>query len=198
MAGLRRAVVIVAAVASLSAPAWAAPDVTIENAPAPEIAGRVASYCMDMGWSVTESNAYGVVCRGKLSAGQAFWAQFLMANAYATTPELYTRFSLAQIGANTRVQASVWIETTMAYGQKKTQDITNGKIGKELQTDLNKLAQGYRDRAVVAQAATTPTPASAPAPGGYPQPATCGQTPRLNEMVPSPETLPCPIAVPTR
>lgn len=82
---------------------------------------QVQSKCMDKGWMVSSQTTNQVVCEIPMGIFQAALTQMLVGNSYSTTPEMFTRFSLAQVGDHTRVQTQTWAETQMAFGQMQQQ-----------------------------------------------------------------------------
>lgn len=90
----------------------------------------IASVCMDRGRQVVSTSTNKVVCKAELSAGQAIVSQLALGNAYSTTPEGYVRFNIVPIPTGSRVQTSAWIETTMAFGQKRTMDTAGGRMAR--------------------------------------------------------------------
>lgn len=170
------------------------PDVIFYGQSQQQVVGKLSSLCMDHGHVLTEASPFQVVCKGELSAFQAAMIQMLMTNSYATTPELYYRFTLAQVGPDVRVQAYEWVESTMAFGQKRTTEITNPTHLNQLYTAMN-MAAGPRPAAYepLAQAEVAPTPAAAPvvqsaAPAVKPTPVSSSAAPAKPQcgMIPLP------------
>ncbi len=90
-----------------------------------DVSGLIASRCADRGLSITESTSSLVICEGKLNFGQSFVTQLALGNEYSTPPQMFVRFNLFAVGSDSRVQATQWVETTMAFGQRRTMEITN-------------------------------------------------------------------------
>src|SRR5579862_1989731 len=88
------------------------PEAIFYNQSAADVAGKLGNLCLDRGHVLVDSTAYQVTCKGELGVFQAALIQTLMTNSYATTPELYVRFTLASTGGNVRVQAYEWVEST--------------------------------------------------------------------------------------
>lgn len=91
---------------------------------APEVAGKLASHCMDVRWKVISSAGNEVVCEAPLSTGQSIMGQLLLGNSYSTPPRRFFRFNIGQTAGASRVQASGWMETQMAFGQMQRVDFS--------------------------------------------------------------------------
>jgi hypothetical protein len=92
--------------------------------PAP-VLGKLSGLCMDRGGIVMNQDGGQIVCQKTMDSGDAILATLLIGNQYSTTPVLKVRFSAAQIGPDTRVQAYEWVETQMAFGQIQTMEINS-------------------------------------------------------------------------
>ena len=86
---------------------------------APDVVSRISSRCMDVQWTVASSTNNEVVCESPLSTGQSIMGQMLLGNSYSTPPRRFFRFNVSEIEGVSRVQASGWMETQMAFGQVK-------------------------------------------------------------------------------
>lgn len=78
---------------------------------------RLSSKCMDVQWTVVSSSNTEVVCESPLSTGQSIMGQMLLGNSYSTPPRRFFRFNVSELSGVSRVQASGWMETQMAFGQ---------------------------------------------------------------------------------
>jgi hypothetical protein len=106
--------------------------------PPEQTMGKLGSACMDRRGSVTESSANQVVCEVPMGAGQAIVTQLLIGNSYSTTPQEFIRFNIIPFGSGaSRVQAAAWVETTMAFGQKQTVNLSTGRAGEQIQELLS-------------------------------------------------------------
>ena len=92
-----------------------------------EVSATLANMCAEHNSMVIEQDAYHLVCSRQDSSLKGTLAQVLIGNSYSTTPELKVRFSLLKQGVNTKVLASQWIETVMAFGQVRTVPLTSVK-----------------------------------------------------------------------
>lgn len=84
---------------------------------------RIANGCADNGWTLTNSTPTMVTCELPVSTMQGILAALTMGNQYSTPPKNYIRFNIAGSGQASRVQATGWIETQMAFGQVRTQEM---------------------------------------------------------------------------
>lgn len=84
---------------------------------------RIANGCADNGWTLVNSTPTVVTCELPVSTMQGILAALTMGNRYSTPPRNYIRFNIAGSGSSSRVQASGWIETQMAFGQVRTQEM---------------------------------------------------------------------------
>lgn len=141
-----RALLAALCFAALAGAAWSAdriaftpsgkPDVVFAQTDAPSAAGKIASKCMDLGWTVISSGAAQVVCQPPMGFWQSVLAQFLIGNSDSTAPKAFVRVSVIQLGADSRAQADGWIETQMAYGQVRDQPFADDASFNELLTFL--------------------------------------------------------------
>ncbi|WP_375291011.1 PDZ domain-containing protein [Qipengyuania sp.] len=84
---------------------------------------RIANGCADMGWTLINSTSTMVQCEAKLSTMQGLLSALLIGNQYSTPPKNYIRFNIAGLNGSSRVQATGWIETQMAFGQTRTEEM---------------------------------------------------------------------------
>lgn len=122
-------ILVAAAAAGVGAPSLAGdgPISMWFAAPPEEVAGLIVNMCAEHEAVVTEQDAYHVICSRQDNSLKGSLAQALIGNSYSTTPELKVRLSLVRQGANTKVIASQWIETVMAFGQVRTSPVTGVK-----------------------------------------------------------------------
>lgn len=136
-----------------------------------EVSSRIAALCLDRGHVLVEVSPTAVVCKGDLRAFEATMLQMLIANSYATGPELYYRFTLIGLPDATRVQVYQWVESTMAFGQKRTLEIREHASRNALQAALasiqkKPIAPAPVDPDKPSSATATEAPAPVAAPGG--------------------------------
>ena len=96
----------------------------IFDLPVTATSDKIANGCADMGWSLINSTETLVVCEAKMSTMQSVLAALAMGNRYSTPPKQYLRFNIAGLGRSSRVQATGWMETQMAFGQVRTEEMT--------------------------------------------------------------------------
>lgn len=142
------------------------PEAIFTSTSAEDISGRIASACMSQGLMVFDQSNYQVLCGKTMTGGDSVMAQLLIGNSYSTTPEQKIRFAIANTGSGIRVQASQWIETQMAFGQMRRQELNGGKHFNDVQNFLYSIG-GTGFRAYSAQPVHH-TPA--PKPNAHPQP----------------------------
>ncbi len=115
------------------------PEATFQNTNADDVASKIANACMSNGILVLESNSHQVICGKQLEGGDAILATMLIGNSYSTTPEQKIRFNIVQFSGNVKVQAYQWIETQMAFGQMRRQELNSGDHFNKVQQLLNSL-----------------------------------------------------------
>ena len=94
-------------------------EMVFAYAPIDQAVTSIGSKCMDRGWMVTQQTANQVVCEIPMGMWQSALTQMAIGNSYSSPPKSFVRFSLAYVGEHTRVQAQVWSETQMAFGQMR-------------------------------------------------------------------------------
>jgi hypothetical protein len=139
---LRAAIVAMAAILIPPAQALSAsyPQATFKGQTSQAVAGKLAGMCAQRGWAVTEVNSNAVVCKGEMGAMQSALTQLFVGNSYSTKPDMFIRFTIYGDGEATHVQAFQWIETTMAFGQKRTVELNNDRAAASVQAKLDALA----------------------------------------------------------
>ena len=81
------------------------------------VSERIAGLCFDRNSTVIEQTPTHVLCSRSIDGLQSAVAQVLIGNSYSTPLVLKFRFAIVRSEQYTRVQASQWIETQMAFGQ---------------------------------------------------------------------------------
>ena len=92
--------------------------------------------CSSRGILVQEASGNQVVCGKTMTGGDAVLAQMLVGNSYSTTPERKIRFVIYQVGADVRVTAQQWIESQMAFGQVRRQELSANNQRNDIQQFL--------------------------------------------------------------
>lgn len=91
--------------------------------PVVEASDRIANGCADNGWTLVSSTPTMVTCELPVSTMQGVLAALTLGNSYSTPARNYIRFNIAGAGSSSRVQATGWIETQMAFGQVRSQEM---------------------------------------------------------------------------
>lgn len=103
------------------------------------VQGLIASGCMNRGMLVVNSTPNQVQCEIPMNAFQATAAQLLIGNSYSTTPQSFVRFAIVPVGGDTRVQAQMWVQTQMAFGQMQQQELNSNEQFNSVQSFLMQL-----------------------------------------------------------
>ena len=116
------------------------PERLFTSAKATDVKGKMIDRCSMAGLQVDERGTNTLICSKTLSGGDAVIAQIAIGNSYSTTPEQKVSFVITQRGNDVFVMAtSIWIETQMAFGQTRRQDITNNKQINDIQNFLDSM-----------------------------------------------------------
>lgn len=86
---------------------------------------RIANGCGDLGWTLVSSTSTMVVCEAQMNTLQSVLATLAIGNQYSTPPKQYLRFNIAGLQSGSRVQATGWIETQMAFGQVRSEEMSS-------------------------------------------------------------------------
>ena len=92
-------------------------------APPSEISAILAGQCMDAMMVVADVQTTQVTCSQEIKGLRGDFAQLVYGNSYSTRPQQMIRFIIIPHGKGSRAQWSEWIETQMAGGQVRRQDI---------------------------------------------------------------------------
>jgi len=105
-----------------------------------EIRSKIIERCSMSGLQVEERGTNTIVCSKTLTGGDAVMAQMLIGNSYSTTPEHKVSFLITQRNNDVFVMTNnIWIQTQMALGQIKTQELNNNKQYNDIQAFLDGL-----------------------------------------------------------
>ncbi len=152
MIATRRASLLFFSLLVLASPAFADKLLAVTPSGLPEaqfsgsaadVVGKLTSGCMDARWTVTTSSTNEVVCETPLSTGQSIMGQLLLGNSYSTPPRQFYRFSIAEHAGVTRVQASGWMETQMAFGQVNRVAFTGAPFQNSVMNFMSALGGAY-------------------------------------------------------
>lgn len=112
------------------------PEGLFENTDIESVRSKLIEGCSSRGIFVQEATANQVVCGKTMEGGDAILAQMLVGNSYSTTPEQKVRFVIYQSGPNVKVTAQQWVESQMAFGQMRRQELTGNNQKNDLQRFL--------------------------------------------------------------
>jgi len=136
--GMRITVAMAVASAALAAaPARAADGPVVAYFPAGiDAPAAISDLCIRRNIMIVEQDERHVVCSQEMGGLKGAFAQVLIGNSYSTTPTLNVRFSLSKTRDYTVVQGSQWIETQMAFGQTRREEINGSKNRRNLMSLL--------------------------------------------------------------
>ncbi|WP_265529101.1 PDZ domain-containing protein [Sphingomicrobium marinum] len=106
------------------------------DVPAAKTSSNIANHCMNAKFTVISSAENSVVCEIPMNMGQQVLGQLLLGNSYSTTPKTFYRFNIATIDEVSRVQATGWMETQMAFGQIQRQEFNGPEFHNAAMTFL--------------------------------------------------------------
>jgi hypothetical protein len=112
------------------------PEAVFDSTTGPDVAGRIATRCLDGGLVIQNQTNTQIVCSKELQGGDAIIATMAIGNSYSTTPVRNIRFNIVQIGPNVRVQAYQWVQTQMAFGQVNQMELNGGAQFNDIQQML--------------------------------------------------------------
>ena len=117
------------------------PEVTLTQSNVADARGRLLAACARRGMTVEEGGANTVTCGRTLSGSGAAVAQLLVGNSHSTTPVQKSTFLLTQQGTNVFIMhTNSWIETQMALGQVRRQEVMSNNLINSVQKFLDDLA----------------------------------------------------------
>lgn len=112
------------------------PEAVFSNSSPDQVQSKLASGCMDRGMLVVSSSQNQVQCEIQLNAMQSALLQVMIGNSYSTPPRQYVRFVITPTGAGARVQAQMWAETQMAFGQMRQAELNSNEQFNSVQSFL--------------------------------------------------------------
>lgn len=113
-------------------------DMVFKNMPTQDALGRLANTCMDLGLNIVETTSNSVTCDVPMGIGESAITQALIGNSYSTRPQRLVKFNVAQIQNDARVQASARVQTQMAFGQMRAEELTDDATYNDLMTFMEK------------------------------------------------------------
>ncbi|MGD9979570.1 MAG: hypothetical protein AB7H66_03185 [Hyphomonadaceae bacterium] len=138
------------------------PEAVFAGRTVEEVQGLIASGCMDRGHMVVNSTPNQVQCQIEMGALQSALTQALIGNSYSTTPQQFVRFVITPASGNMRVQAQMWVQTQMAFGQMQTQEVNGAQQFNSVQSFLISMG-GVAPGSVMSAVSAPATPAVAAA-----------------------------------
>lgn len=112
------------------------PEGIFSNSNIEAVRSKLIDGCSSKGILVQEASGSQVVCGKTMEGGDAVLAQMLVGNSYSTTPERKIRFVIYQSGTDVRVTAQQWIESQMAFGQVRRQELNSNNQKNDIQQFL--------------------------------------------------------------
>lgn len=104
----------------------------IFDMPVTNASDALVNGCVDAGQTVISSTSTVVVCEFYLNTTESVLGALLLGNQYSTPPRSYVRFNAAELRGSTRVPANAWLETQMAFGQIRKQDLGSDHFHNEV------------------------------------------------------------------
>lgn len=103
------------------------PTVTLTNVSLDEAKSKVIDRCVNVGLQITEQGNT-ITCWNTMEGMSAAFAQVLIGNSYSTSPTQHRQIVLTQQGDDVRLVGNrMWIQTQMALGQIKQQELNSNK-----------------------------------------------------------------------
>ncbi|MCL4315343.1 MAG: hypothetical protein M1527_00435 [Gammaproteobacteria bacterium] len=112
------------------------PEGSFSNSTVEVVRSKLIDGCSSRGILVQEAAGNQVVCGKTMDGGDAVLAQMLVGNSYSTTPERKIRFVIYQSGSDVKVSAQQWIESQMAFGQVRRQELNSNNQKNDIQQFL--------------------------------------------------------------
>lgn len=100
------------------------------------VRSRVIDGCSSNGLMVQETSGNQVLCGKTMTGGDAVLATLVVGNSYSTTPERKIRFVIYQVGSDVKITAQQWIESQMAFGQVRRQELNSNNQKNDIQQFL--------------------------------------------------------------
>jgi len=109
------------------------PEGLFRNADIENVRNKIIEACSLKGVMILEASDNQVVCGKELSGWNAVLARMAVGNSYSSTPQQKVRFVLYQSGVDTKVVAYQWLETQMAFGQVRKQELNSNNQSNDIQ-----------------------------------------------------------------
>ena len=115
------------------------PEGVFKNTSLEDAKGKIINGCVNGGLIVTETTQNHVVCEKTMTGGDAIFAQMLIGNSYSTTPVRKVRFVVFQMNKDVKITAQQYIQSQMAFGQIRTQELNGNNHRNDIQRFLYSL-----------------------------------------------------------
>lgn len=112
------------------------PEGSFSNTSVEEVRSKLIDGCSSRGIFVQDTVGNQVVCGKTMEGMDAVLGSLVVGNKYSTTPERKIRFVIFQSGADVKVTAQQWIESQMAFGQIRRQELKNNNHNNDVQQFL--------------------------------------------------------------
>ena len=101
------------------------PEVSLQNLSLDEAKNKLIDGCLNKGLQIEQQGNSSVICWKTLEGGSSILATLAIGNSYSTAPIQKTQFVFTEKSDSVRIVGTrMWIETQMAFGQTRTQDLT--------------------------------------------------------------------------
>lgn len=112
------------------------PEGVFLNSNVDAVRSKIIDGCSSKGNLVQEATGNQVICGKTLEGGEAVLGRLIVGNSYSTTPENKVRFIIYQLGADVKVTAQQWLESQMAFGQTRKEELNDNKQKNRIQQFL--------------------------------------------------------------
>ncbi len=112
------------------------PEGIFLNSTVDVVRSKLLDGCSSKGILVQETNENQIVCAKTMEGGEAMLATMLVGNSYSTPPQRKFRFIIYQFGSDVKVTAQQWIESQMAFGQLRKEELNDNKQKNDIQQFL--------------------------------------------------------------
>lgn len=115
------------------------PEGIFQNATVDDVRAKLMEGCNARGILVEDASSNQVVCGKTMEGVGAAFAQMMIGNKYSTTPQQKVRFMFFKSGEDVKVTAQQWMETQMAMGQVRKEELNSADQRNRIQQFLNSL-----------------------------------------------------------
>ncbi len=115
------------------------PEVSVIKTDRGKIKSVIINEFMNAGFTMVSESDHGVVFSKPMEGFGGFMYQATLGNAYSSSPEWNARINMATTGNTTRVMAQAVVRMQNAFGREEVNDMTDGKVGTQLQEILQRV-----------------------------------------------------------